>query len=188
MKRKDLKAGQVFRFYVGDGVYAFARAVFETEKIFFLVEVFDWRSRDGIFSEAILQMPRLIPIQNLGKSIIFDGHYDWELVHSCDDFNINENEISSLKFYFNHSTRIPNVKWKMENGQWNGEVMFFNEEINDIALSQELKVQLPDGTMPWNHEQIYRLVRKAWALEPSEWGCDREMFEWMVKERVYIES
>ena len=49
LSRKKLKPGQVFRLYIGDNIYIFIRNIFIIPKSFYLVEIFNYKSTDGVF-------------------------------------------------------------------------------------------------------------------------------------------
>jgi len=67
---KNIQPGDVFSFYVGNKVYAFARLLYFIEKSLYITEIFDYQSNSPEFTEGILTSSRLIPLQNVGFLII----------------------------------------------------------------------------------------------------------------------
>ena len=96
ISRKKLKPGQVFRLYIGNDVYVFIRNVFIIPGSFYLVEIFNYKSIDGIFREEILSAPRLLPIQDIGEAITMTRRLDWDFVYFDKNFTVNEKRIGVL--------------------------------------------------------------------------------------------
>ena len=187
ISRKKLKPGQVFRLYIGNDVYVFIRNVFIISGSFYLVEIFNYKSIDGIFREEILSAPRLLPIQDIGEAITMTRRLDWDFVYFDKNFTVNEAEISELKFYFNGQISRPNPKWRMENDVWNGESAHFIETIKDENAKKIAQCELPSWDLSLNPFWIFKMVRKALKLAPYEWSSDQEEYDWLIKNKVIRE-
>ena len=187
ISREKLKPGQVFRLYIGDNIYIFIRNVFIIPKSFYLVEIFNYKSTDGVFHEEILSAPRLLPIQDIGAAITMTRRLDWDFVYFDKEFAVNEAEISKLKFYFNGQISRPNPKWRMDNKVWNGEPAHFLETIKDDEMEKVAQSGLPSWDLRLNPFWIFKMVRKALKLAPYEWRSDQEEYDWLIKNKVIRE-
>ena len=187
ISRKKLKPGQVFRLYVGNGIYIFARNIFIIPGSFYLVEIFNYQSTDGIFRKEILDASRLLPVQDIGEAIAMTRRIDWDFVYFDENFSINETEISGLKFYFNGQVIHPNPKWRMDNEVWNGEPAHFLETIKDEEMEKVAQSGLPSWDLRLNPFWIFKMVREALKLVPYEWSSDQEEYDWLIKNKVIRE-
>ncbi len=179
IKFKNIKPGDVFCFYVGDGTYAFSRLLYFIKKSFYIAEIFDYQSKTPDFDKRILYSKRLTPLLPINFLVNMDREYwNWEVIYRDSDFSIPLDEIRVLEFSVGLGQAIRyNVDWTPDSGE-------MRLLTRDISPEEVNKLESSDIQM--NTHWLYMRIRELWDLKPYEWKSTQEMWKWFYDNKVYF--
>ena len=176
---KKIRVGDIFSFYVGNDLYAFARLIYFVERSFYITEVFNYKSSDGFFNSDVLSAPRLIrlvPINylvNMNKKL-----WNWKVVYRDFNFQPPIEEISNLEFSVGLGQAI------RYNTNWTDESSEMRLLSRDVSIEEASKLEGSDIQM--NTHWLYIRIRELWNLKPFEWESSADMWNWFHENGLYF--
>ncbi|MDH0895719.1 MULTISPECIES: Imm26 family immunity protein [unclassified Pseudomonas] len=188
IKAKDVVVGDVLGFPVGDGIYAFARVLFEVTGMCCLVEIFNYQGVSLEFNDEIISSPRLVEIQNVSRVSILSREWGGAVVHRDPDFKPDLQELRGYEIMNGNQVIRYDMDWTPDCGRMRWIVVRVpgREGISD-AEYKKIKKSYPSGDVILNNYMLIEMIRQSWRLEPYQWESGKEMWAWFRAHGVYHE-
>jgi len=186
---KQVQPGDVLGIYIGNECYAFMRLMYLITGHTHLCEIFNYKSTDLMFSENILQSPRLMPIVDANwRAYLNQNLWRAEIVYRDESYNVPVDEIRDARF-MNASQAIRfNMEWTPESN----EMLVLTEDVWDVERHAELSKKYTSFNLADNPEQLIIEIRNRLNLAPKfdyRYYQERiKMWKWLESNSVYLGS